>query len=364
MNEVCFISLAGLPALSEIYSDYECGGAELQQVLIAKALKNKGWTVSMIVSDYGQPDIFDVDGITCYKLKSTVKIPVFGTYLVLFPRFFKLIKQINADIYHVSSAGVLLGFTALFSRFNSKKLIYRVASDTDCSWGNLLIKRWVDKACYWQGLKYADQIHTQNSIQDKLIERLNLPFMRMLSLVEPPQQVVPILERTLSVIWVGNFRHVKRVDRVAFLAELMPNVDFHVIGGEGSTGIVPEELISNSPKNVKYHGRKNRIEACMSISDAKLLINTSEFEGVPNTYLQAWLHGVPVITLNDPNEMIVNNELGCVVDIDDMSEAIAQLLNDDTALERISEKVKQYASSHYLDESTLQGYDAIFRGLR
>ena len=38
---------------------------------------------------------------------------------------------------------------------------------------------------------------------------------------------------------------------------------------------------------------------------SKILINTSSFEGFPNTFVQAWANGVPVISLKvDPDNII------------------------------------------------------------
>ncbi len=42
------------------------------------------------------------------------------------------LKRANAQIYYVSGAGMLLGLTAMFARSQERKLVFRVASTTDC----------------------------------------------------------------------------------------------------------------------------------------------------------------------------------------------------------------------------------------
>src|SRR5262245_59415957 len=63
---ICFVGLANLPLLAPQYPA-RTGGAELQQVLLAKALARRGLPNSMIVADYGQPDGAEWHGITTFK---------------------------------------------------------------------------------------------------------------------------------------------------------------------------------------------------------------------------------------------------------------------------------------------------------
>src|SRR5262245_31202874 len=64
---ICFVGLANLPLLAAEYGPVRTGGAELQQVLLAKALVRRGLSISMILSDHGQADGAAWHGITTYK---------------------------------------------------------------------------------------------------------------------------------------------------------------------------------------------------------------------------------------------------------------------------------------------------------
>jgi len=51
--KVCFLSLSAYPILSKANLGF-VGGAELQQVFIAKELQSRGYEVSFVTYDHGQ----------------------------------------------------------------------------------------------------------------------------------------------------------------------------------------------------------------------------------------------------------------------------------------------------------------------
>ena len=58
--KICLISLSAYPILSSKNIEI-VGGSEVQQALLARELKKKGFDISFIVFDYGQksPEIID-----------------------------------------------------------------------------------------------------------------------------------------------------------------------------------------------------------------------------------------------------------------------------------------------------------------
>src|SRR5262245_31850017 len=64
---VCIVGMNNLRVLAPEYNKGFVGGAELQQVLLARALTARGFKVSMVTADYGQPDGAVWDGIVTYK---------------------------------------------------------------------------------------------------------------------------------------------------------------------------------------------------------------------------------------------------------------------------------------------------------
>jgi glycosyltransferase involved in cell wall biosynthesis len=102
------------------------------------------------------------------------------------------------------------------------------------------------------------------------------------------------------------------------IAKRAPDVQFIVCGGPTDyltplgygTGIIQQ--LTKLP-NVDYRGRVGPDEAAEVIANAALLLCTSDEEGFPNTFTQAWSNGTPVLTLQvDPDSIIEKMGLGAV----------------------------------------------------
>jgi glycosyltransferase involved in cell wall biosynthesis len=66
-------------------------------------------------------------------------------------------------------------------------------------------------------------------------------------------------------------------------------------------------------------------------AEAALFVNTSAFEGFPNTFLQAMKYGVPVVSLKvDPDGMLARHGCGAVCDgdFDRLEREVSLLMSD------------------------------------
>jgi glycosyltransferase involved in cell wall biosynthesis len=81
---------------------------------------------------------------------------------------------------------------------------------------------------------------------------------------------------------------------------------------------------------------------------ARVLVNTSETEGFPNTYLQAWSHGAPVVTFLDPGEVIFREGLGrTVANLSEMHDAVAALATEPSLWQATSARCCRYMDREY-----------------
>jgi glycosyltransferase involved in cell wall biosynthesis len=79
--------------------------------------------------------------------------------------------------------------------------------------------------------------------------------------------------------------------------------------------------------NVDYRGHVAPEQTLKVIGDASLLLSTSDGEGFPSVFLEAWAAATPVVSLQiDPDHKIRKDELGVVADtVDGAVDAVCSL---------------------------------------
>jgi glycosyltransferase involved in cell wall biosynthesis len=76
-------------------------------------------------------------------------------------------------------------------------------------------------------------------------------------------------------------------------------------------------------KNITYLGPQSFEKVEQLFDQSTLYVNTSPREGFPNTFLQAWCRGIPVVSFFDPDGLIERNKLGITVkSFTEMKEAV------------------------------------------
>jgi len=363
---VCFLGLDNLPALAEEYGHLRVGGEQVQQTLLAKALHGRGHTVTMIVMDYGQVDGASYHGIGTLKtFQEDDGLPIMR---FIYPRWTKVwsaMKTADADIYYVSCAGMHLGLAAFFCRKYGRKLVFRVAHDSDCEPAALLIKYKRDKWLYEYGIRHADLILVQTTAQQRrLADNYKRDGVIAHMLVELPSETV---KRDIDVLWVNNMRPFKRPEVFLEIAKSLPGFSFNMIGGvqPGHEALFFEvQHAARQIPNLKFHGPVSYHQISSFYSGARVFVNTSESEGFPNSFLQAWARGTPVISFFDPDSTITNYELGIApVSLSNMIDAIQLVLNDTDAWYKFSANATRFVAERFCEDEIVAPYVDHFEEL-
>ncbi|HET7766819.1 MAG TPA: glycosyltransferase family 4 protein [Burkholderiales bacterium] len=357
--KICLVGFDNLPLLAPEYRAHLIGGEAVQQTLLGRALAQRGHDVSMVVADCGQDDGGRWEAIRVFKAyRLDAGVPGVRFIHPRWTGMWSALKRADADLYYTSCAGMQVGLVALFCRRHRRRFVFRVASDSDCDASRLLVPFARDRWLYAYGVRRADAILVQSTSQAEALAR-NYGLASRLAgmMVERP---LPTAERDIDVLWVGNIRREKRPDRILELADGMPEVKIHMVGGplrdeEAFFGNV--ESAARARPNVVFHGRLTYWDANALYGRSRLLLNTSDVEGFPNSYLQAWIRGVPVVALIDPDRVIEREGLGAAArSAAALRDAVRSLLDDPAAWQAASERCRAYVAREHCDDKVLAAY--------
>ena len=368
MQKVCFVGLDNLPVLSRQHNRHGIGGEQVQHTLLARALARRGVPVSMVVANYGQPDGLVIDDVHLHRAHGLDEgLPVLRFVHPRLTGLWQALGRADAQVYYVSTASAQLGIVAAFARRHGRRVVFRIAHDLDCDPRHLLIRFWRDRKLYEWGLRRADVVLAQSE-QQRAALRANYGLDSRVAamLVEPAAQDLGFEDRDLPVLWVNNLRPFKRPDLALALAAGLPQVRLHMIGGPQSGY---EDLFDATRRgaaglpNLVFHGRVPYHDVNDHYERARVFVNTSDSEGFPNSYLQAWRRGVPTVSFFDPDGLIRRFGLGhAATSMEDMAAAVGRLTSRADEWRAASLRCQQFMDERYGEDTVLQPYLEALRG--
>lgn len=362
---VCFVAPHAWPVLSADPRITEVGGAEVQQCILARLFAANGYRVSMISLDYGQPDRVSIDGVRVHKaFRPQAGVPVLRFVHPRLTTMWRVLGEVGADIYYCRAAGMLAGVVAEFCRRRGRRSIYAGASDMDFVRGEGGQIRYArDRWLYRRALARVDRIVAQNEVQRSTCratygrEAVVIPSCYQL----PPGRDASRARRD-CVLWVSTIRAGKRPQLFLELARRLPQRRFVMVGGPGRDDPALYERMRAEAAtlgNVEFAGFVPLAQVEQHFDAARVFVNTSRFEGMPNTFLQAWARGVPTVGTVDAGTPVHRR----FDDADDGARAIEALLADPLLWERASRACREHFARTHSGAETLARYASLFAGL-
>lgn len=360
-RRICFVGLDNYAFLRPDLGITHMGGEAVQQSLLARYFAQENFEVSTIVLDSEQPSDERIDDISIIKAyKPNVGIKGLRFFHPRISGVWKALREANADIYYQSPAGLLTGITAAFCQVFKRQFIFRIASDANCIPGEQLIGLWRDRKIYEYGLRKADVRAVQTRKQAALLSKHYKVNSVVVNMVTENIEVSESTIKSIDVLWVNNLRNVKRPDRVIHLARRLPELNFIMIGGasRGSKSLY-EDIESEAAQisNLQFLGSKSYAYVNECLSRSKVLLNTSDLEGFPNTFLQAWMRGVPVVTTFDPDNLVHTNKLGAAVDnTEELPDLLRSFLANSHLRTDCSTRVSLFARRYFSPDAVIKKY--------
>ena len=364
--KICIVSHFAYGAFSGGWG----GGVERQTSRLSRWLAARGHDVTLVTWDEGQAQGICIDGVRIVKV-CRLEDGIPGLRF-LYPRWTSLVRALgmaDADLYYHNCAEYVTGQVALWCRGRGRRFVYSVASDPDCDPRLPVMKTLRERILYRYGLRRADRIIVQTRIQQAMLrdgfglasEVLPMPYAGPASLPGPGAK------KELRVLWVGRFAPEKRLDRLLDIAEALPHVAFDVAGGpnRGRTSYTDDlEARARRLANVRLHGIVPHDRMGELYSRASVLCSTSEYEGFPNTFIEAWSHGVPVLSLVDPDGNISAYELGHVArGTQGLKQAMERIAGNPDELVRLSARARDFFLDYHQEGIAMARFEKLFLDL-
>lgn len=369
MLSICIIAHSAYGAMNGGLVGH-IGGVELQTALTARWLAARGHRVRLITWDEGQKDDIEMDGVRIIKMcKEDAGLKGIKFF---FPRWVSLnraMSKAECDIYYQNCGEYVTGQVALWCKRRGKRFVYSVASDPDCDPRLPEMKTIREKVLYRYGLKHADRIIAQTRKQKKMLnEGFNLdstvlPMPGLESVETVHQHSLSSALEGFRVLWIGRIARVKRIEFLFEIAKRLPEVQFDVAGGLDADGGYSAKVVSDmrAIKNIVYHGRLARNKIPELYRRASILCCTSIYEGFPNTFLEAWSRGIPVVSTVDPDDIITDLRLGVrALDVEKMVEGITKLKSEQPLHDAMSANSKKYYLEYHSTERALTRFEDLF----
>jgi glycosyltransferase involved in cell wall biosynthesis len=315
------------------------GGAETQILLLARALTERGLKVRLLV--------FAVPGVTIPEAIGDVAVSVRRPYQAHQPlgksrelmSIASAIAGANADILVSRAATPEVGLAGLFAKVTGRRFVYSSANVSDFrdDWpvGPALssrlrrdlttpiassgfdFSRFPRKRRDWElfrlGIRLADEIVVQTEEQvDLCVKR----FGRSPAMIKSIAELAP--QRTSepeAFLWIARLVSYKRPLAFVELARALPEAQFWMVAPPEHPPdrelVAAVEQEAAKLHNLEVLTPRPRRELMDLVDRAVAIVNTADFEGMPNVFLEGWSRGVPALALtHDPDHVIERHNVG------------------------------------------------------
>jgi glycosyltransferase involved in cell wall biosynthesis len=368
---ICFVAHFAYGAMAGADSGH-IGGVERQTSLMARWFAARGYPVSMLTWDEGQEDGVEIDGVRVFKMcRQGAGIKGLRFF---WPRWTSLIaamKRANADVYYQNCAECVTGQVALWCHRHGRRFVYSVASDTECESRLPRMHSFREQVLYRYGLLHADAVIVQTRRQQEMLRTDFGLDSRVLPMPcpGPNGDYDAFLKRrarmSKRVLWIGRICRVKRPDRLLDLAEICPDVEFDVVGPTDDSEYADDACArAKSVANVTLHGPVSRKSVTGFYERAKILCCTSDIEGFPNVFLEAWSHGLPIVTTFDPDHLVRTKGLGRVgSNAEELATGIRSLLESPEEWRKASQSARQHYLRNHTVDKACRNFEKLFSEL-
>lgn len=358
------------------YPTRQMGGAEYQTALLAHGLARRGHSIGFLATNAGVHNHIQVDGITLWELPGRNKVgryahqqAIAATVAAFSPDlcYIRVFPEIADCVTICRRAGVAVVTVSCGPGETSPLLLGQHPKQT---LAHLLAGETWDYFTSFLAIRQAD-VHVCNSRAYSETMRCWYPQQMIKTIYNgsplPPPGEIRHRQQTATtgqVIWVNNFKRAKRPELYLKLAEALPLYRFVMIGARyGRYGEQLQRMIEQGPKNLHYLGALPIEEVNQQIGQSDLLVYTTGpgNEGFGNSYIQAWLRGVPTVSTFELDGLLERKRIGRFAqDFAELVAHVRHLMNNHEDRIALGKRARLYAIRHHRVEVMVRKYERLF----
>ncbi len=364
-RRICVVGSCAGPVLFEDWDRRYTGGAEVQQVLLARALADRGHDVSFIIQSPDRPPTLTTQGIRVYAYRAPRLAPGVNAF-VKCARLWRLLSRIQPEIIYQRMADWTTGVCAAYAQQHGIALFHAVASDRDVHVDEEMDGNWWQSKLYSWGLRRASVVLAQHRGQ---WESLRSGFgidAQVFPSVYADAPVEADRERA-GVYWVSMIRPNKRPEFLLELARRLPDVPFVLVGGpegDAESRYYYDRIAACASEipNVRFTGFLSPTQVDAELSRAALLVSTTQprREGLPVSFLQAWRQAVPTVGFAAAGLDDALQQTGWSVrNPDELAEVVRSVYADPQRRRARGLQARRYFSEHHAMSVVIPKFEAL-----
>ncbi len=331
-------------ALFNKNSERTFGGASVQMYNIARELKSyKSFKTISLIPNYSEICFDENNFFNLVKAYSES-----NNLLKNFKDFFSTLNKVNPDIIIQHGLTLPSVFLAKYCNLRRKKFIYMFASDVEVEG---LYQDSRKKNIFFKILlNNSYKLITQNKFQKKKLKEL---FGKdSFVLYNGFKFKKNSLKEKKHILWVGRCLKLKNPELFLEIAKENPKENFVMIAPKSSQEDYYLYILKKAKliKNLTFIPFVDFFEIDKYFNQAKIFLNTSDYEGFSQTFIQASMNSTPIVSLNsDPDGFLEKNECGFFAngDINLMKNQFKKLLEDKDLAKRMSKNAYNFAQENH-----------------
>jgi glycosyltransferase involved in cell wall biosynthesis len=344
------------------------GGAERQTSLMAKWFAAAGHETSLITWGTREQDGQRVAGVTVRTVgDASAGLPIVRFFHPRMSGLYAAMQRADAEVYYHNAAEAITGLAAYWCRRHGRKFVYSAAAELACNVHLPLMHKTYERVLYRYGVRHADLRIVQTGAQQRLLQQ----GWGLSSVVLPmpcpgPEDAgfhAPELTQPPRVIWVGRVDDNKRLNWFLDVAEKLPSLNFEIAAAANASVALTRELQERASRlpNVRWCGAVPRERMPEFYQGAACLCCTSMHEGFPNIFIEAWSHGVPVVTTFNPDGLVTRLNLGAAAtDVSGLAREIVRLTSDVGGWRACSRRAREYYVANHRVDAAMERFQTEF----